>query len=91
MASLQRGKGTRREEAVSLLREVSDKCASLGPHGIMLMPSNADDMLAKGYQLHIKANLDEESISCINPLVEQRGLKIKQEKDLLVIYRPIHP
>jgi hypothetical protein len=69
MASLQRGQVTRREEAVSLVREVSDKCASLGPHGIILMPSNADDVLAKGYQLHIKANLDEENLSCINPLL----------------------
>jgi hypothetical protein len=57
----------------------------------MLMPSNSDDELAIVYQLHIKANLGEESLSCISPLVEQRGLMIKQEKDLLVIYRPIRP
>ncbi len=91
MPFLSEGIGLRREEAVSLLREVSDKCENLGPNGIMLMPSNADDVLAKGYQLHIKAHLDEESLSCISPLVEERGLMIKQEKDLLVIYRPLFP
>jgi hypothetical protein len=79
----------RREEAVSLLREVSDKCPSLAPNGIMLMPPDADGVLSKGFQLHIKAHLDEESLSCINPLVIEHGLLLKNEKDLLVIYRPI--
>jgi hypothetical protein len=81
--------GTRRDEAVSLLKEVSDKCVSLVPYGIMLMPPNADNVLSKGYQLHIKANLDKESLSCMKPFVEKRGLRMKQEKDLLVIYKPI--
>jgi len=53
------------------------------------MPPDADDVLSKGYQLHIKANLDEETLSCMKPMVEKHGLKMKQEADLLVIYRPL--
>ena len=50
----------RRDEAVKLLKEVSDKCQSLAPYAIALMPPDADDVLSLGFQVHIFANLDEE-------------------------------
>lgn len=81
----------RREEAVNLLKELSDKCTCLVPYAIMLMPPDADEVLSKGFQLHIKANLHQEDLSCMKPFVEERGLKLKQENDLLVIYRPLKP
>ena len=80
----------RRDEAVKLLKEVSDKCPSLTPYAIALMPPDADDVLSLGFQVHISANLDEESILCLKPILEKAGLHLKmlQEKNLLVIYRP---
>jgi len=40
--------------------------------------SDADDVLSKGYQLHIKA-IWMKNISCMKPMVEKHGLKMKQE------------
>ena len=79
----------RRDEAVNLLKELSDKCVCLAPYAIMLMPPDSDDVLAKGYQLHIKADLNHEDLSCMIPHVEKQGLKLKQDKDLLIIYKPL--
>jgi hypothetical protein len=79
----------RRDEAVNLLKELSDKCVCLTPYAIMLMPPDANDVLSQGYQLHIKANLHPEDLSCMKPHVEKQGLKLKKEKDLLAIYKPL--
>jgi hypothetical protein len=79
-----------REEAIAVLKELSALCVCLVPYSVMLMPPNADDVLSKGYQLHIKANLPKEDAVCMRPHLEKRGLTLKQEEDLLVIYRPIN-
>ncbi len=79
----------KREEAVKVLLEISKTCHALDMYNIMLMPPNADDVLSKGNQLHIKANLDEQTQLCIKPIIEKYGLTMEQEKDLLVIYRPM--
>jgi hypothetical protein len=70
----------RRDEAVKLLKELSDKCVCLAPCAIMLMSPDADDVLSEGYQLHIKANFHSEDLSCMNPYVEKQGLTLKTGK-----------
>ena len=40
----------RRDEAVKLLKEVSDKCPSLTPYAIALMPPDADDVYHLGFR-----------------------------------------
>lgn len=78
----------KREEAIKVLLEISQACHALDTYNIMIMPPNADDVLSKGNQLHIKANLDQASRTCIQPILERYGLTFEQEKDLLIIYRP---
>jgi hypothetical protein len=57
---------------------------------VMLMPTNSDDVLSHGNQLHIKPHSYD--LSCIEPLVEKHCLSIANEvnKDLLVIYRALN-
>ena len=80
-----------REEATSLLREIFQVCGGLGEEGIMLMPPDADDVLSRGYQLHIKPSVNHESLECIKPIVQKRNLAIVSETQrcLTVIYRPL--
>jgi hypothetical protein len=49
----------KREEAVSLLKEITGICGGMGEEVVMLMPPNADDVLSHGYQLHIKGAVKE--------------------------------
>lgn len=44
-----------KKEATSLLKEVYGTCDNFGEQGVIVMPPNDDDVLSKGYQLHIKA------------------------------------
>lgn len=80
-----------RQEAVDLLKEISDTCGSLREQGIALMPPDADSVLSHGYQLHIFAEVSEESIVCLKEVIKKRKLQLNlvQEKNLLVIYRPM--
>lgn len=79
-----------RDEALKLLKELNLACDGVGEQGIMLMPPDADNVLSHGYQLHIKAT-GIERLDCIKSLVEKYKLALanEQEKQLLVIYRPI--
>jgi hypothetical protein len=82
----------KREEALSLLKEIATYCDGLNESLIAIMPPDADDVLSHGYQLHIKSWVSHEnSCPCLKPIVAKRGLEVKgePEKDLLVIYRPM--
>jgi hypothetical protein len=80
-----------RDEAVSLLNEIQSICDGLNEQSIALMPPNANDVLSKGYQLHIKTNSHAENVSCFKPIVDRHNLAIADEPDkgLIVIYRPM--
>jgi hypothetical protein len=80
-----------RAEATSLLKEVYQVCGGLGEQGVILMPPDADDVLSHGYQLHIKANLGNEHLECVKPLVQKYELNMnyEPEKQLLIIYKPM--
>lgn len=45
----------------------------------MLIPPNADDVLWRGYQLHIKTLISEHDLSCIKSIVEKHNLAIADE------------
>lgn len=78
-----------RPEAVALLKELFDNCPFLEGKSFALMPPNADSVLSKNYQLHIKANLDETSILCIEKIAHKRDLTVNNKGSLVVIYRPL--
>jgi hypothetical protein len=64
----------------------------LGHHHVILMPPDADDVLSKGYQLHIRStSISKEDIDCIRPIVEARNLALSDESEnhLLIIYKPV--
>ncbi len=80
-----------RQEATNLLKEIALSCGPIGERSVMLMPPKADDVLAKGYQLHIKSSVSEECLACMENIAKQHNLSIKHEpaNNLTVIYRPI--
>ncbi len=55
----------KREEAILVLKELFEKCTNLDGHYLELMPPNASTMLSGGYQIQIKATLDEETRDCM--------------------------
>jgi hypothetical protein len=79
-----------RQEAVNLLKEISDKCPAIAIYSIALMPPDSDDVLSHGFQIRIWGDIGQE-ISCLNPILEKShlGVKALQEKKIVVIYRPM--
>jgi hypothetical protein len=80
----------KREEAILVLKDLFEKCTNLDGHYLELMPPNASTMLSGGYQIQIKATLDEETRTCMQDVLMKNQLTIKiTEKDAFIIYRPI--
>jgi hypothetical protein len=78
-----------KREAADLLIELLDTFGSLQGNSFALMPPNADSVLSKGYQIHIKRTLDESTLLAVRKIVLDRGLAISEENNLTVIFKPI--
>jgi hypothetical protein len=80
----------KREEAISVLKELFEKCTFLDGHYLSLTPPAYANLLSKGYQIVIKCSLDEETRTCMQDILMKNGLTIKvKEEDTFIIYRPI--
>ncbi|MBE3116128.1 hypothetical protein IMZ68_02900, partial [Candidatus Bathyarchaeota archaeon] len=55
----------KREEAILVLKELFDKCTNLDGHYLEVIPPKASKDISLGYQIQIKAALDEETRTCM--------------------------
>ena len=79
----------KREEAILVLKELFEKCTNLDGHYLELIPPNAASLLSGGYQIQIKAILDEETRTCMQDVLMKYQLTIKvEEANSFIIYRP---
>ena len=90
----------KREEAVSVLKELLDNCNGLDGHSLELAPPNAPTPMMGGYQIIIRKALDEKTKNCIQGILMKYQLtyqtgsmwktkrSIDREPDTFIIYRP---
>jgi hypothetical protein len=76
-----------REKAVSVFKEILTACSGIAP-SIAIMPPNADRILSKGYQLHVRTRSTTLDRICIENISNKNNLSLKDEEGLLVIYSP---
>lgn len=90
----------KREEAVSVLKELLDNCTGLDGHSLELTPPNVLTPKRDGYQIIIKGILDAETKQHIQEIITKHRLTSqtgsmwktkhsinKTESDTLIIYR----
>jgi hypothetical protein len=86
----------KREEAVTVLKELIDNCSGLDGHALEIMPPNTPN---GGYQIFIIKALDEATKKSVIQVVSGHGLAYQSgsmwktrrsaaEPDTLIIYRP---
>lgn len=91
----------KREEAISVLKELLDNCKGLDGHYLELAPPNASTSMVGGYQIIIKTALDEETKKRIQDILLKYQLTYqtgsmwktkrsinKTDPDTFIIYRP---
>lgn len=90
----------KREEAISVLKELLDNCLGLDGHSLELASPSASTSTAGGYQIIIKPALDEETQKRIQTILTKHQLSYqtgsmwrtkwsinKTEPDTLIIYK----
>ena len=78
-----------RNEAVSILKEIFEKCSLFNGQYLALMPPNAAGLLSHGYQIHLKIPLDDETKKCMMKILQKYGLAFNEDKEgLAIIYKP---
>jgi hypothetical protein len=91
------GIGLKREESISVLKELLDNCIGLDGHGLELTSPNTP---ASGHQIIIRGILDEETKKRVQDIILNHQLNCqtgsfwktkyspnKTEPDTLIIYR----
>jgi hypothetical protein len=82
----------KRDEAITLLREISSSRQNLSPYSVSLVMSRPDDQRSVGYQLHIHIALDQETEQQIRSIASKNCLAIHREKgEAIIIYKPKPP
>ncbi|MCL4430019.1 MAG: hypothetical protein M1167_04625 [Chloroflexi bacterium] len=94
------GIALKREEAISVLKELLDSCRGLDGHILQLGPPAASSTVG-GYQIIIKLALDQETQNCILDILGKHKLAYqagsfwktkrsinKTEPDTFIIYKP---
>jgi hypothetical protein len=92
----------RREESLSVLKELLDNCTGLDGHYFELAPPNTPTSTKEGYQIIIKTALDQETKKCIQDILMKHQLTCqigsmwktkrsvnKTDPDTFIIYKPI--
>jgi hypothetical protein len=91
----------RREEAISVLKELLDNCIGLDGHYFELASPNAPTATKGGYQIIIKGAFDQETKKCIQDILMKHQLTYqvgsmwktkrstnKTDPDTFIIYKP---
>jgi hypothetical protein len=72
--------GVKRDEVVTCLKEITVTCTSMSPDSVTLFNSKPDDLDSTGYQVHIKAVLDNETKQRLQNIAEKHSLALREEK-----------
>jgi hypothetical protein len=76
-----------RVEAVSVLREIISKC-NLIVNFVNLVPPRADDVVSKGYQIHIKPSIDTCDREVVLRIIVEHQLALQEDDEKIIIYKP---
>ena len=57
---------------------------------VALMLPNTHTLLSKGYQIHIRTQLDSSQKQLLESILTKNCLTLKESEETLIIYRPIH-
>jgi hypothetical protein len=91
----------KREEAISVLKELLDNCLGLNGRSLEIVPSNDITSIDQGYEITIKGTLDEHTKQRVVEIVTLHRLAYqtgsfwktkhslnKTEPDTFIIYQP---
>ena len=73
-----------RAEAIVVLKETASACA-IRVSSINLVSPKVDDTLSKGYQIHIKSQIDESDRRCLESIVNLHQLTMNVVDDYIII------
>ena len=73
----------RRQEAVSVVKDIGSSCKLLNPREIDL-----ESFIAGHYEIHIESAVDNKNWECLKAIAKKYGLGIKLTDQTLVIYKP---
>jgi len=77
-----------RDEAIAVLKEVTSS-SNIRVTSINLVSPKVDDTLSKGYQIHIKSQIDDGERKLIEAIVDEHMLAMTIVDDYLIIYKKL--
>ena len=77
-----------RGQAVSVLKQIFERCEWVEGKSIKLMPPKENDALSSTFQICIQMNADNVVPSCISEVAKENGLMVKEKDGFLIVYKP---
>lgn len=77
-----------KKQAIELSKELSTN-GILGKIQMNVVPSNPQNRIAQGYQLHITEHLDFHDQMILQTIAQKHNLSVFKEANKTIIYKPI--
>jgi len=79
-----------REQAVKVIKDISEQCNLLEGKSLKLLPPKDNDTLSNTFQVHIQTHDDPDPflIRCVERVAEEHKLVTKQVDGYLIVYKP---
>lgn len=77
-----------RIEAVNVLKQILESCRAVDGRTFLLLPPNAANLQPSGYQIHLKMKLVGIERKCIQKILDEHQLVMKEIEDTTIIYKP---
>ena len=80
--------GMNREQAISVIKELFERCQFIEGKSIKLLPPKGDNTLSNTYQIYVQINSDNLLASYMEVIAKERNLAFMCKEGYCIIYKP---
>jgi hypothetical protein len=77
-----------RKQAVSVIKELFERCQFIEGKSLKLLPPKGNDALSNTYQVYVQVNSDNLLASCMEDIAKERNLAVMCKDGYCIIYKP---
>ncbi len=77
-----------REQAVTVIKNIIDRCQAVEGKSLKLLPPQANNALSYTFQIHIETSGDTMITGCVQSIAKKHNLSVKPIDRWLVVYKP---
>jgi hypothetical protein len=77
-----------RDQAVTVIKEIFEKCQMIGGKSLKLLPPKGNDTLSNTFQIYIETGDNNFLTLCVENIAKEHDLEVMCKDGYCIIYKP---